>query len=223
MVIPTYNDSKSLRLLIEMINQTPSDKLRFLLVDNGSTDLEVPRLLEKVGHNWATLRTSENLGFGGGILYGIHHADTEFVGWMPGNLKIDPRDLPSFIEKIEFNQNMVVKAQRVGRKTEARVKTYLLGVVQSTLLRVRMFDAGGTPTIINKRFVKTLESGPRDYVFESYVLFVATTMGMEIVRPPIYYGSRLFGSSHWQKGLRSEIKLFTKVLMESRSWKKMTN
>jgi len=220
MVIPTYNDAKSLQLLIEMIDQTSNEKLRFLLVDNGSTDLEVPKLLQKSGHNWTSLRCSENLGFGGGILHGIHHTDTEFVGWMPGNLKIDPRDLPRFIEKIDFNKNTLVKARRVGRKTGANIKTNILGAVQSLLLRVRMFDSGGTPTIINRNFVKILESGPRDYVFESYVLFAATTMGMEIIRPPINYGSRLYGSSHWQKGLRSEIILFTKVLRESKTWKK---
>jgi hypothetical protein len=82
-----------------------------------------------------------------------------------------------------------------------------------------MNDSGGTPTICCKDFISQLDNWPKDYVFESYVLFMAKERKLEIVRPPIHYGSRKFGNSHWQSGLKAEIKLMLSIIQQSRFWK----
>ena len=218
-VIPVFNDFESLQVLLERIEKIEDTKFNFLIVDNGSTD---PNLIDRItegGHNWSAVRTPQNLGFGGGILFGIHECKTPWVGWMPGNLKIDPSDLVNFLIKVSFQPNLFIKALRVGRKPSARLKSYVSGLVQSLLLREKMMDTGGTPTICEKRFVTALNNPPMDYVFESYVYFAAIRAELYIQRPKIHYGARLFGNSHWQNGLRAEVSLMRKIVSDARSWR----
>jgi hypothetical protein len=219
MVVPIYDDFKSLQVLIKWIEETPADQISFLVVDNGSTDDRVSKLLSNSRGNWRGIRSDANLGFGGGILFGVSRAETEFVGWMPGNLKIDPRGIPDFLKAFSFSEKNIVKARRASRSKSARMKTILLGIAQSILLRTPMFDAGGTPTICSKEFLLSLPNPPQDYAFESFVLFKARKAKMKVNRPSIVYAVRKFGSSHWQKGLLSEITLFISIIKKSQKWR----
>lgn len=218
-VIPVFNDFESLDLLLERIEDVGDSNFEFLIVDNGSSDENVFKRIKNGGHNWSGIRTHQNLGFGGGILFGIDSTLSQWVGWMPGNLKIDPRHLKSFISAIDFQPNTFIKAKRVGRKTSARLKTLISGVIQSILLRKNMLDTGGTPSICQKEFVSNLSNPPQDYVFESFVYYSAKRNGLYVHRPKIHYGERLFGTSHWQSGIRAEISLMRKIVVESRSWR----
>jgi GT2 family glycosyltransferase len=219
MVVPIYDDFESLQVLVKWIEVTPADQISFLVVDNGSTDDRVSKLLSNSRGNWRGIRSDTNLGFGGGILFGASRAETEFVGWMPGNLKIDPRDIPDFLKSISFSEKIIVKARRVSRSKSAHIKTILLGMAQSIFLRTPMFDAGGTPTICSKEFLLSLPNPPQDYAFESFVLFKARKAKMKVSRPSIVYTVRKFGSSHWQKGLSSEIALFISIIKKSQKWR----
>jgi len=218
-VIPIFNDFESLEVLLTRIADVENEYLRFIIVDNGSTDTRITKLLEKTPHNCKSVRTVQNLGFGGGILFGVNQTESEWVGWMPGNLKVDPRELTNFIYGIEFNENYLVKASRSGRKLVAHLKTLFAGIVQSLLLRENMLDTGGTPTICTKKFILSLVNPPTSYVFESFILFIARQRKMEVLRPKIHYGVRLFGKSHWQNGLRAEWNLMRLIMREARHWR----
>lgn len=216
-VIPVYNDKESLAELESRLKQLSLENVRFLIVDNGST---IPLNITNNSSNSITFtRSNVNLGFGGGIMFGVKQCDTEFVGWMPGNLKISPSDLPDFFTKFQLTPNTFVKAKRIGRPKIDLLKTRIAGVIQSLVLLRNMNDSGGTPTICRKDFISQLDNWPKDYVFESYVLFMAKERKLEIVRPPIHYGSRKFGNSHWQSGFKAEIRLMLSIIQQSRFWK----
>lgn len=219
-VVPIYNETKSLPKFLEIIENAKSKNLHYLIVDNGSSEIEVSRILSRSSQYWTQIRTEANLGFGGGILFGINACDSEVVGWMPGNLKVDPQEVGLTLQDLKISENQMIKASRSGRTHSAVFKTRLAGFIQSTLLRVNMFDSGGTPTVCFKSFVLGLNSPPTDYVFESFILYSARTRGMEVLRPEITYGQRKYGESHWQRGLRSEIALMKKIWTASKSWKK---
>jgi glycosyltransferase involved in cell wall biosynthesis len=218
-VIPIYDEFQSLEILVKWVEETSNSNLKFLIVDNGSTDARVFELLAKGGPNWGGVRTPANLGFGGGILFGISRTQTDYIGWMPGNLKIDPRDIPLLLDGVVLSGNELVKAKRIGRSKSAQLKTEFLGLAQTLLLRTKMFDAGGTPTVCSKSFILSLPTPPSDYAFESFVLFMAQRAKMRIIRPKIRYTVRKFGESHWQAGLSSEIKLFLRIIELSKKWR----
>jgi glycosyltransferase involved in cell wall biosynthesis len=209
----------SLRELSKRIDALTPTFYKFLIVDNGSSDPSIYNHLEIGGENWSGARTPINLGFGGGILFGIEACETPWVGWMPGNLKIDPSDLPEFISRVNFVSQSLVKAKRVRRTRLSSLKTNIAGLIQSAWLRKNMMDTGGTPTFCEKSFALSLKNPPQDYVFESFVLYSAIERGFLIKRPSIRYGERHFGESHWQNGLRAEVVLLGKIISSSKTWK----
>jgi glycosyltransferase involved in cell wall biosynthesis len=219
LVIPIYNDYESLEVLLQGIERVKNDNIKFLIINNGSSDPRIARILMITPRNCRAIAVSDNLGFGGGIIHGIKNSNSEWIGWMPGNLKINPEAIPAFLEKVEFVDNSIIKASRVGRTKIARLKTFFAGALQSLLLFENMFDTGGTPTICKRSFVLELRNPPLNYVFESFILFTARSRKMKVFRPEIKYGVRLFGDSHWQNGIKAEWNLMRLILISARDWR----
>ena len=218
-VVPIYNDRKSLEILLQEIEKSDFSEGTFLIVDNGSTDDSVLSQNLPSISNVLFLRTEKNLGFGGGIKFGLENATTEWVGWMPGNLKVHPSRLTVFDPIILSDNFDLIKAKRVGRSRQANFKTLLAGIIQSLILRCNMLDTGGTPTFIRRDYLEKLSNAPDDYVFESYVLYIARKLNFRISRPKVEYGERLFGQSHWQRGVNAEINLMRNIVRQSKTWK----
>ncbi len=218
-IIPIFNDFESLEVLLSRISEVESSNIKFLIVDNGSTDPRVMQLLKNLSDKYRSISLANNAGFGGGILSGIRNSNSEWVGWMPGNLKIDPRDIPIFVKDFSYAPTSLLKATRIGRSTTANFKTFLAGFIQSILLKKKMLDTGGTPTICHRDFILSLQNPPTSYVFESFILYMARKKRITVIRPKIHYGQRLFGTSHWQNGLNAEFKLMREILVSSKHWK----
>lgn len=217
-VIPIYNDSESLEVLLEEIVKCDLSQGVFLIVDNGSTDKSLLELNRRRIPGVEIIRTDQNLGFGGGIKFGLSRAKTEWVGWMPGNLKVHPSQLSIFEPIMESNNFEMIKAKRKGRSLQANLKTFAAGVIQSFILGKQMFDTGGTPTFVKRYFYNQVEDAPNDYVFESYILFNAQRLKIRIDRPTVFYGDRKFGQSHWQRGFNAEFSLMKNIIKQSRTW-----
>lgn len=217
-IIPIYNDWESLEILLDEISQIQYHS-HFLIVDNGSSDSsKIFEVKSKLPANCQILRSEKNLGFGGGIKYGFLHTDSNWIAWMPGNLKVKPRDLKDIVESLAYSSQDFIKAKRVQRNLLASIKTFSLGIVQSMILRKNLLDAGGTPTFVNRKHLDLFFNGPNDYSFESFCLYQARINNLVISRPNVNYGNRLFGSSHWQKGFRSEVILFFRIIKNSFNW-----
>lgn len=219
MVVPTYNDLESLKILLRLIDEQQSKKVGYLIVNNGSNDARIEELLSKESLYWTHIYLPVNLGFGGGILEGIKAAKTKWIGWMPGNLKIQPVDVEKLVSNLYLEPQTFVKSRRKRKSRSAKIKTFFAGVIQSLLTGRNLFDTGGTPTICEKDFILKLDGLPSDYVIESRMLFEARKHKMKVIRPTIPYGERVHGSSHWQKGVRSEIALMHKIWTSAKTWK----
>ena len=123
-VIPVFNEAKSLVVLLEELGKINSKEIEFLLVNNGSTDISVSTILKQGISKWNFVESVDNLGFGGGILFGISHTETKYVGWMPGNLKVDPRDVVGLLGVLTFDENTFIKGFRTGRGAKEYFKTF---------------------------------------------------------------------------------------------------
>ena len=70
-VVPIFNETECLPIFTKLLDEIESSDVHFLLVDNGSTNPLVQELLKSNSKVWSSLRTEINLGFGGGIMFGI--------------------------------------------------------------------------------------------------------------------------------------------------------
>jgi hypothetical protein len=94
----------------------------------------------------------------------------------------------------------------------AKVKTSLSSLLISLLARRKLTDIGGTPTIIQKKYIEKVLETPNDYVFELATYLILLELKCEEIRIPNPYLSRIFGKTHWQNGLHSELQLLLKQI-----------
>ena len=179
--------------------------------------------IENPSNKWKVVRSTNNLGYGGGIVFASGFVEKEFVVWMPGNMKIDPLDAFNFANSLDLNShNTYIKAKRVGRPLIDSLKTKLFGIISSIYFNTYIYDAGGTPNIVHKSFFKLHELMPNDFSFDVFVYYYYKLNNLEIIRPKINYTTRLHGTSHWQKGLMSEVRLLISIFKYKKEWRLAT-
>lgn len=220
--IPIYKDLANLIEIIGEIENNPELLVDFYILDHGSKDAELTTYLNSLNiKNVKTFKVDENYGFGGGIKYLLQNIENDFIGWMPGNGKVNPKDLSQINNLFSDKKIKAFKANRSKRSTTENYKTFLAGLLISIYFRTNLFDSGGTPTIIKREFVSNLLNGPNDFSFEAFSMFTIRKLKIEMVRSSIPYGVRMHGSSHWQRGFKSEIKLFFRIISQKKDWKQL--
>ncbi len=214
-VIPFYNEPDNSREFFQILQKVKIENTSWILVDNGSTDKITLRNLP-ILENVKILKLESNFGFGGGIKEGLKAAESDWVAWMPGNLKVHPLAprimLDRFLLSKNFPSEAFIKAKREGRSILAKVKTFLSSLPISLLTRRNLTDIGGTPTIIQKKYLDKLLKTPDDYVFELATYLILLELKCEEIRIPNPYLSRIFGKTHWQNGIQSELQLLLKQI-----------
>ena len=222
LVIPIFDESGSLPILLKDLESQSNPGIEFLLVDNGSFDQSVIDLLSEGGPNWESFRIEKNIGFGGAIKEGILRSNSEFIGWIPGNLKINTQELFEAIRDLALDESTVIKFRRNRPDLPNKLKTLFFGLIQTLFSGVDLMDSGGTPTIASRKLTHSLAAmdSPNDYTFESFAFLYFRVQKIRIMRPAINYGLRVHGSSHWQNGLGSEVSLLLQTLIGTIRWKK---
>jgi hypothetical protein len=217
-----YNEIENARKILDDIMRLNLSNIDFYFFDNGSKNPEFTQWLSTIQNkNIKILEVEENLGFGGGAKYLLENIPNDIRGYMPGNYKVQPSSLIDLESLVGDPRNLeVFKATRSGRSLIENLKTQAVGLVTSVYFKKNMMDSGGTPTLISGKFVEVFQNGPDDFSFEAFLLYVSREKNFRVTRAPILYGSRLFGSSHWQSGLKSEIKLLSRIMSQRNQWRK---
>tara|TARA_B110000444_G_scaffold141206_1_gene132462 strand:- start:7348 stop:7968 length:621 start_codon:yes stop_codon:yes gene_type:complete len=195
----------------------------FIFLDNGSTSdfISSYDLGEKRGIK--IVKSPNNLGFGGGISFASKFVEKEFIAWMPGNLKINPKDVYEILQQQNLsNKYIYIKGRRGGRPFIDALKTRIFGVLVSIFFNKYIYDAGGTPNLIHRDFFSITKDFPKDFTFDIFVYYYCLINKLTIKRPKIKYTTRLYGQSHWQKGILSEIKLTLDVFKYKQEWKEIS-
>lgn len=216
-MISLYNEAGNLATLATSLNRLVAEGVELIIVDNGSSD-DTGTVAAELIAGAKLIRVLDNQGLGSGLKVGLEQASGTYVGWLPGNGKVEPLDILPLLELAE-REGIAVKALRSGRPLGARIKTALSAVAQSLAVGMRVRDTGGTPTVIPARMVPAMLEGPDGYAFETFSLIVAKRSGVHVRRVPVQLGNRKNGESHWQRGLRSELRLLMNLLRHARSWR----
>lgn len=223
LIVPILNNRANAEAFCSDFLRAELRDTSLTLVDNGSNETESLKHLENLAPDKIAVVTLQvNAGFGGGIQAGLVAAQSDWVIWLPGNMKVLPSRLGNFIEFVKTQQSQTfVKANRAGRTFIPRSKTLLASVAQSVVSKTWLCDTGGTPTALHKGnpLLQELLDGPKDYSFESYALFIAKLRRLTVKRVNVIYGDRLYGSSHWQSGLISELRLMADILLSIPRWR----
>jgi polyisoprenyl-phosphate glycosyltransferase len=220
LVIPCYNEAKSLPSVIETCQALIADNIEIILVDNGSND-NTPEILAPFEENTAGLRSvriSENTGYGNGILGGLKIANGDVLGWTHADLQTDPADAITAYELYKTSpnpQNLFVKGARTGRPLTDRVFTAGMSIFETIFMRKKMWDINAQPTLFPRSLYTAWQKPPSDFSLDLFAYYQAKAHQLEIQRIPVYFGPRAFGESHWNTGMVSRMRFIRRTLVYS--------
>ena len=218
-VIPCFNEAKNLTRLVsecEKVTKLSEFQLRFILVNNGSTDESDKIFLELLaGINFIKyVSLTHNRGYGGGILAGLEQATAPISGWTHADLQTPLADCLTGVRYIQNGEDFA-KGRRIGRKSGDKLFSLGMGLFESILFKRRLFEINAQPTIFRSELIKKWKKPPSDFSLDLYALVMVIKGGSKIARFPVKFLPRQFGESKWNLGFRSRVKFIRRTLSYS--------
>ncbi len=223
-IVPFFNEENNFIEFTKRLEGLGSNKFTFIFVDNGSSpkSLEETLIENQISRNpvWKITRTDDNLGYGGGIIFGLQSVEAKYVSWMPGNLKVDPVTLLNHLENTELKDNEFIKFKRVHRKVIPKSKTVIFGIITSLIFGKLVNDVGGVPCVVSTENLRKIKYSPSNFLFDVFIyLRYKNIKKIKIKRPKISYTERLHGTSHWQTNWFAEVDLIFELIKAKKIWK----
>ena len=200
-VVPCYNEEKSLPQLVEGFSESiSSNDIELLLVNNGSTDssLSVMKKLVKKHSYMRIVNVKKNIGYGHGIMTGLKSARGSFVAWTHADLQTPPSDVMKafdIMEKQPNHQSCYIKGRRRNRPFTDLFFSWGMSFVTSFLLGEWMYDIYAQLNLFHKSFLKKIKNPPANAFLDIYAYYTAKKCELSLIRFPVYFGKRRYGIS----------------------------
>ena len=212
LIIPCYNEGDSLKYNAEkLITFSNKNQVEIILVNNGSTDntdFEIDNIV-KQSNSIKKNKKKNNKGYGHGLLQGILNSNFDLVSWIHGDFQVDLNDVAKGYKLFIANgaDKLFVKGKRKERIFYDKIFTFFLSLIASLLFFRKINDSNAIPTFTSKTLFKDLNNIPDNFNFDVFCHIAAVKKNYKIVRFNVFYRNRQFGSSKWNFGLKSKIKL----------------
>lgn len=163
-VIPVYNEEKTIKLLCHHINNV-LDKIEesaeIVVVDDGSTDgtYDFLKEMKKEIKELKVIRLRANFGQTAAMSAGFKHASGDIVITMDADLQNDPDDIPLLLEKMGEDYD-VVSGWRRYRKDPwltRKLPSYWANKIISLITGVRLHDYGCTLKAYRREILENVE------------------------------------------------------------------
>ncbi len=224
-VIPCFNESGNLLKLIDSCKkELCSNGVEVILIDNGSNDNsdQILKTINTQDPLLKTYRIEKNLGYGGGILYGLSKAQGKYIGWTHADLQTEPADVLRGFE-LMLSDKTFVKGSRVGRSFADNIFTIGMAIFESIILNMRLWEINAQPTIFSKEFFNNWDNPPSDFSLDLYAYALAKKNNLNIQRFKVFFPERFSGHSSWNTGIKSKITLIKRTLKFSFELRKNIN
>lgn len=225
MVIPCYNEEKNLPLLVERFRECIKPEVEVILVNNGSSD-QTEQILREYEEKYDFIKSVTvpvNKGYGYGILEGLEVAKGEYIGWTHADMQTDPMDVMrgfDLIKENQFRDDLFIKGNRQGRPLFDRFFTNGMSLFETLYLGKKLHDVNAQPNIFPRSFYAGWKNPPYDFSLDLYALYMAQVKQLRILRFPVLFPERKFGTSHWNTGLASKWKFIRRTIEFSTRLKK---
>ncbi|MFC1478497.1 GtrA family protein [Candidatus Margulisiibacteriota bacterium] len=220
-IMPCYNESKNLPIIVENLKPYTADvDFELILVNNGSTDdtARVLMGLEKNSDGFLRVVTVENnIGYGHGIMSGLKAARADILAYTHADIQTPPADVIKAYQVLREKgydpDKVLVKGYRINRSGDKAFFTRWLARVVEIMLGQKMEDINGQPKLFSRDLLERLSHPPLDFTFDVYVMFIAGLTERKLVTFDVDFGERIHGQSKWAAGFLSKYKTIFKYLI----------
>lgn len=220
-VVPCYNEAENIPLILNRFSETIGDRnIHVIVINNGSTDNTpeiLPELISK--YDFAeTILVPVNKGYGFGIVQGLRVATGDYIGWTHADMQTDPKDIANaydLITKCKY-KNVFIKGKRYGRPLFDTFFTNGMSLFESILFHKVLYDVNAQPNIFPRGALKLLKKPPMDFSLDLYIYYILKKYNVRMIRFPVLFGERIYGSSKWNTdGIKSKIKFIKRTVSYS--------
>lgn len=212
LVIPLMNEEENVFPLIDKIEQALSGiEHDIIVIDDGSTDQTLEKLLSLKKENLIVVKFSRNFGQTSALAAGIEIAVGDYIVTLDGDLQNDPSDVPILLAKIENEQLDLVIGKRskrqdelVLRKIPSKIANYLIRKCSG----IEITDIGCTLKILRADFAKNLDLYGE---LHRFIPFLASLEGARIKEITVKHHARIFGRSKY--GIGRTLKVMSDLLL----------
>jgi glycosyltransferase involved in cell wall biosynthesis len=213
-VVPFHNEEENVTALYDQLKgvmEQVGESFELILVDDGSRD-RTYRLLEEIAavdSRVLVIKLRRNFGQTSALAAGFDHAQGDFVLAMDGDLQHDPREIPSFLAKLEEGYDVVSgwRAQRGDNFVMRRIPSRIANWLMAKLSGVDIHDFGTTFKAYRREVIQNI---PLYGQMHRFIPALASWYGASICEIPISNPARIHGKSHY--GITRTFRVFFDLL-----------
>ena len=192
-IVPAYNEAKTIRQILEKINSVDIDK-EIIVVDDGSYDGTEKILRDIKYNNLKIIHHSSNRGKGAAFLTGLSHAMGEYIIIQDADLEYDPNDYLKLMEAMKENNADIVLGARFKKGYRGlfihRFGNRLITGLLNLLFDLKLNDCFTCYKLFRRDTINLLNLKEQSFTVETEIVAKAAKKGLRIIEVPISYYPR---------------------------------
>ena len=200
-VVPVYNESDSIRLLInEIINVMKSHQLLFelIIVNDGSID-STSNVLEKISteiKQLTVINLRKNYGQTAALAAGFDNSNGDIVVTLDGDLQNDPNDIPKLITNINEGYDLICgwRFQRKDKLLNRRIPSQIANRLIGNVTGIHLHDYGCSLKAFKHEIIKDIKLYGE---LHRFLPVLANIEGAKIKEIKVNHRSRKYGQSKY--------------------------
>lgn len=199
-IIPVFNEEKTLENILEIVENTDFYGLekRIIIVDDCSTDF-TPQILKKYEGRHLVIYKETNGGKGSAVSVGFENATADIVLIQDADLEYNPSDYAALIKLIVEEDADVVYGSRFKGTPfkDFMFLSYLanrfLTCLTNLIYRTELTDMETCYKAIKNKFVTNMKIKSKKFDLEPEITAKLVKQGAKIREVPIKYSARGYG------------------------------
>ena len=200
MVIPCFNEARTLRHIIESVKKSGFEDIEIIVVDDFSTDGSRELLRgELAGEIDQVLFHEKNMGKGAALRTGFGAATGDLVVVQDADLEYDPSEFPKLAKLIIEDKADVVFGSRFSGGESHRVLYYwhslgnaFLTTLSNMFTNINLTDMETCYKMFRREIIQSLDLKENRFGFEPEVTAKLARQGVRIFEVGISYSGRTY-------------------------------
>ena len=200
-VVPVYNESDSIKLLInEIFNVMESHKLPFelIIVNDGSVD-RTSNVLENLSleiKQLTVINLRKNYGQTAALAAGFDHSNGDIIVTLDGDLQNDPNDIPKLITNINEGYDLICgwRFQRKDKLLNRRIPSQIANRLIGNVTGIHLHDYGCSLKAFKHEIIKDIKLYGE---LHRFLPVLANIEGAKIKEIKVNHRSRKYGQSKY--------------------------